>query len=81
MTRWIWTAVLGALLALTVALPHTGIGRRGTEALLRTDVDTQIRVGQKLPPLAFEDFDGRVVRLDDLRGQRVLLTFERSLDW
>jgi hypothetical protein len=81
MTRWLWTAAVVALLGLTAGLPHTGIGRRGTEDRLRNDVATTLRVGRKLPPLVFEDLGGRPVRSEDLLGQRVLLTFERSVDW
>jgi len=80
-TRWLWTLVIAALLALTVALPYTGLGRRGQEAALRRDVDTALELGRKLPPLVFEDLEGRPVRLDDLVGHRVLITFERSVDW
>jgi hypothetical protein len=81
MTRWLWTVAIVALLGLTAGLPYTGIGRRGVEAQLRNDVETTLRVGRKLPPLVFEDLAGRPVRSEDLLGQRVLLTFERSVDW
>jgi peroxiredoxin len=39
------------------------------------------RVGEPMPDFALADLDGEIVRLSDLRGHRVLLTFERSLDW
>jgi peroxiredoxin len=38
-------------------------------------------VGERLPDFELLDLEGEPVRLSDLRGHRVLLTFERSLDW
>ena len=38
-------------------------------------------IGKRLPDLALLDLDGEPFRLADLRGHRVLLTFERSCDW
>jgi len=34
-----------------------------------------------MPDFEAVDFDGRRFRLSELRGKRVLLTFERSVDW
>ena len=39
------------------------------------------RVGGMLPDIALEDLDGTPVRISDFRGRRVLITFERSVDW
>jgi peroxiredoxin len=39
------------------------------------------RIGQPLPVLSLTDLDGAPLRLADLRGHRVLITFERSVDW
>ena len=39
------------------------------------------RTGEVLPDFTLRDLDGVPVRLSDLRDQRVLLTFERSVDW
>jgi cytochrome oxidase Cu insertion factor (SCO1/SenC/PrrC family) len=80
-TRWIWTLAIAALLALTAALPYTDLGRRGSEARLRQDVATRLQEGGVLPPLALEDLKGRRVDVADWLGHRVLLTFERSVDW
>jgi peroxiredoxin len=40
-----------------------------------------VRIGQPLPDLALLDLDGRPMDLEALRGHRVLITFERSVDW
>jgi len=66
---------------MVVALPTTSLGRRGSEALARTDVTPAVAIGEALPALALEDLDGNPCRLEALRGKRVLLTFERSVDW
>jgi cytochrome oxidase Cu insertion factor (SCO1/SenC/PrrC family) len=69
------------LLALDLALPSTDIGRRGTSAA-RDDVPSAVpRVGEPMPDFALVDLEGRAFRRSDLLGHRVLLTFERSVDW
>jgi len=73
-------ALLG-LLGLNLMLPSTSIGRRGTEALVRADVESSLALGQSLPELELMGLDGRVYSREDLLGQRVLITFERSVDW
>jgi cytochrome oxidase Cu insertion factor (SCO1/SenC/PrrC family) len=79
--RILATVLLAGLLALDLALPYTGIGRRGTGPA-RNDVASAVgEIGQPLPDFSLLDLDGQVVRLSDLRGHRVLLTFERSVDW
>jgi hypothetical protein len=40
-----------------------------------------VRVGEPFPDVALADLSGAPVRIGDFRGHRVLLTFERSLDW
>jgi len=73
--------ILG-LLVLNLMLPFTSLGRRGTEARQRTDIAGIVgEIGGYLPDLAFVDIDGNPVRLSDYRGNRVLLTFERRVDW
>jgi len=79
--RGLATLVLLALLALNLMLPSTSIGRRGTEAAARADIESQIALGRSLPDFELVGFDGRVYSREDLLGQRVLLTFERSVDW
>ena len=82
MKRLLGSAVVTLLLAAAVGLPYTTLGRRGDEASLRVEVETEaIRVGSPLPELHFVDLDGTPVRLSNFRGKRVLLTFERSVDW
>lgn len=79
--RSLATVVLAALLLLNLALPTTSIGRRGSETLVRADVTSELLIGKTLPPLELLALDGRVVTQEDLLGHRVLLTFERSVDW
>jgi hypothetical protein len=83
MLRWLATATIAVLFALVVMLPRTDLGRRGTEAHARADVDGAVgAVGERLPDITWLDLDtGSPLRLADLRGQRVVLTFERSVDW
>ena len=69
------------LLALDLALPTTDIGRRGVSAV-RDDVPAAIpKLGETMPDFSLVDLDGRTIRPSDLLGHRVLLTFERSVDW
>jgi cytochrome oxidase Cu insertion factor (SCO1/SenC/PrrC family) len=70
-----------ALLWIVAILPTTSLGRRGSEARARADVTPAIAIGEPLPALALQDLDGNPYRLEALRGKRVLLTFERSVDW
>jgi len=82
MLRWIATVVIASLLALTVWIPDTPLGRRGTENAARSDIASAVAsVGKPMPDFEAVDFDGRRFRLSELRGKRVLLTFERSVDW
>ena len=82
MLRWLATVVIALLLLLDLVLPSTSIGRRGTEAVVRADIVGAIgAVGERLPELSLLDFDGQPFSLANLRGHRVLLTFERSCDW
>ena len=80
--RVLATAAIVLLLLLDVALPYTDLGRRGSDPIPRLDIAEALgRVGELLPPLDLVGLDGGRVRLADFRGKRVLLTFERSLDW
>ena len=82
MLRWLATAAILLLLALDLALPATSVGRRGTDVNARSDVASAVvRVGEPFPDFALDDIDGTPVRLADLRGHQVLITFERSVDW
>ena len=79
--RGLATLALLALLGLNIALPSTSLGRRGTELASRVDVESQVALGKSLPELKLMGLDGRVYSREDLLGHRVLLTFERSVDW
>ena len=73
--------ILG-LLALDVALPNLSLGRRGTDTHVRADSPKAVaRVGEVMPDFTLPDLDGIPVTLSALRGHRVLVTFERSVDW
>ncbi len=82
MLRALATVVIVALFLLNWMLPSTGLGRRGVDTEVRADVEvSQIRVGEQLPDATLFDLRGVPVGLSDLRGNRVLLVFERSIDW
>ena len=82
MLRWLATLVLVLLLALTLFLPSTPLGRRGNEAVARTEVESAFTsVGRRLPELDLRRLDGGPLALADFRGKPLLLTFERSVDW
>jgi hypothetical protein len=79
--RGLATLLLLALLGLNIALPSTSMGRRGTEKAIRADIESRVALGRSLPELELRGLDGRVYSREDLLGKRVLLTFERSVDW
>ena len=79
--RGLATLILVALFALNLSLPTSSFGQRGAENKVRVDVTSQLVMGQSLPPLELVGFDGRTYTREDLQGHRVLLTFERSVDW
>ena len=82
MLRWLATLVLLGLLALTLVLPSTGIGRRGAEAAVRQEAaGASLAIGDPFPALALRDVEGEEISWPQLKGHRVLLTFERSVDW
>jgi len=78
--RALASLVLLALLALNFLLPSQPLTARGPENRVRSDVETGLAIGSRLPPLELKDLSGRVHTREDLLGQRVLLTFERSVD-
>jgi hypothetical protein len=79
--RALATIVLLGLFGLNLYLPSSSLGRRGNEMQVRQDVSTELALGRTLPPMELVGLDGREVTGDDLLGHRVLLTFERSVDW
>ena len=82
MLRALATVVIVALMLLNWMLPSTDLGRRGTDDQARVDVEsTPIRVGSPLPDAMLADLNAQPIDLASLRGKRVLLVFERSVDW
>ncbi len=82
MTRTLWTLLIVAIGVLVVVSPNTEIGRRGSEASARSEAPSAwAAVGQPLPALVLQHLDGTPFDLTSLVGHRVLLTFERSVDW
>lgn len=79
--RSLASLVLLGLLALNWTLPTNEMSARGSDPQVRTDFDTELAIGKRLPPLALLGLDGQVYSREDLEGHRVLLTFERSVDW
>lgn len=79
--RSLASLVLLALLGFNFVLPSQPMAARGPENRVREDVETALALGQTLPDLALRRLDGRVFTREDLAGRRVLLTFERSIDW
>jgi len=82
MLRWIATTLILALLGLDIALPITPLGRRGNDPTTRLEVDSAVGTpGELLPELALLDLEGQPLRLADMRGHPLIVTFERSVDW
>jgi cytochrome oxidase Cu insertion factor (SCO1/SenC/PrrC family) len=79
--RGLATLILVALFALNLVLPTSSLSHRGSENKIRADVASQLAIGRRLPLLELEGLDGRSYTREDLLGHRVLLTFERSVDW
>ena len=82
--RGLASIVVVGLLGLNWVLPSAKISARGRDALVRADVDvaSTLAIGRSLPEdLELFTFDRRRIGRDDLLGHRVLLTFERSVDW
>lgn len=82
MLRALATIVIVALFIVNWMLPSTSLGLRGPDDVARLDVDSMtIEVGARLPDATLLDLRGLPVELSALRGSRVLLIFERSVDW
>ena len=80
--RILATLVILALLGFDAMLPNLEMSQMGKDPVARSDVrDAVAQVGEPLPDFTLPDLDGVPVTLSDLQGQRVLLTFERSVDW
>ena len=82
MLRWTATAFIVALFVLNLALPNTSIGRRGVDPEPRRDVPGSFgENGTPLPKFHLVNINGDVIKSTELLGHRVLLIFERSVDW
>ena len=82
MLRWIATGIIVILIVLELALPSTSLGRRGNEDQVRSDViGVDKQIGMELPFLRMSTLSGHLVSTDKLIGHRILLIFERSVDW
>jgi hypothetical protein len=82
MLQWAATGVVLALFCLNLLLPYTAIGRRGVESTVRLEVkDSMVSLGEPMPAFSLPRLDGDYLDSSDLLGHRVLLTFERSVDW
>lgn len=46
---------------------------------MKTDIMVNNKVGQEVPSLAFKDITGREVRLEQFKGNWLLLVFHRHL--
>ena len=79
--RGLASLVIGGLLALNFLLPSVDGMARGPENAVRSDLVSELAIGQSLPSLELKDLQGRAFTREDLLGHRVLLTFERSVDW
>ena len=79
--RGLATLVVLARFALNAVLPTAAVTARGTEDRVRADFDTKLAIGRSLPTLELFDLEGRRFTREDLLGHRVLITFERSVDW
>lgn len=79
--RGLASLVVVGLFGLNMMLPTAAVTARGKENLVRADFASQLAIGRKLPDLELFGFDGQRVTSKDLLGHRVLITFERSVDW
>ncbi len=79
--RALATVVVLGLFGLNAMLPTMSVVARGTENRVRADFESDLAIGRTLPTLELFDLDGRRFTREDLLGHRVLLTFERSVDW
>ncbi|MBJ18913.1 MAG: hypothetical protein GY910_26735 [bacterium] len=79
--RALASVVVLGLLGLNLALPTAKMTARGNENLVRADIESRLAIGGTLPDLELFGFDGRRFTREDLLGHRVLITFERSVDW
>lgn len=77
--KWIGTLICLLLLFVVATMSRNYHGSPAVKA----DVPTAAgEIGDRLPDFTLPDIDGRPVALSQfVHSSRVLLTFERSLDW
>jgi cytochrome oxidase Cu insertion factor (SCO1/SenC/PrrC family) len=77
--KWLGTIVCMVLLFVVATMSHNYHG----SPVVKADVTTAVgEVGGRLPDFTLPDIDGEPVSLSQFaHSSRVLLTFERSLDW
>lgn len=77
--RWIGTAVCVLLLVLVATMDRRYRGAPEVKAEVTSAVGS---VGERLPDFTLPDLEGRPVSLSQFyHTGRIILTFERSLDW
>lgn len=82
MLRWIATVIIVSLFVLNLVLPSTSIGRRGSDAQPRMDIpEAAGEIGKPLPSFQLKSITDELIDSSQLLGHRVLLIFERSVDW
>jgi cytochrome oxidase Cu insertion factor (SCO1/SenC/PrrC family) len=80
--RILATVVIVGLLGLDFMLPQLEMLQQGRDPVARADVAAAVpAVGEPMPDFTLPDLDGVPITLSSLQGHRVLLTFERSVDW
>ena len=77
--KWLGTALCVVLLVFVFTLSSNYHG----VAAIRADIPTAVgEVGGKLPDFTLPDVNGHPTTLSSLYGkQRVVVTFDRSVDW
>ncbi len=77
--KWLGTAICVLLLFVVATISRNYRGSREVKADVATAVG---QLGGRVPDFTLPDIDGTPVSLSQFaHSSRVLLTFERSLDW
>jgi hypothetical protein len=79
--RGLASLALIGLFVLNLMMPSSAMLVRGNDLQVRADKTSRLMIGERLPELSLVGFDGSEYTREDLLGHRVLLTFERSVDW
>ena len=80
--RILATVVIVGLLGFDFMLPRFEMLQQGRDPVARADAAAAVVVvDEPMPDFTLPDLDGVPVTLSSLQGHRVLLTFERSVDW